>query len=331
MNSKYPQTRLQRYRRTPARRALFSETNLQVADLMMPIFVHESLSESQPISSMPGIFQLSVSDLGRELQELVDLGIGAVMVFGIPAQKSRLAEAAFDENGVVQRAIRFIKSSFPQLVVAADCCLCEYTDNGHCGIFTDDGQWDNDGTLQILEKIARSYAKAGVDMIAPSGMIDGCVGHIRQALDQSGFQQTMIMSYAVKFASAFYGPFRFAAGTQDVFCGDRHHHQLAPSQIREALHEADLDRDEGADVLMVKPAFPYLDILSQLRERSQLPLAAYCVSGTYAMIKAASEKGLFDEQSAVMELMMSMKRAGANIIVSYFAKDVAGYLKEGRI
>lgn len=319
----YPSQRLQRLRKTPALRALVAETRLSADDFIMPIFIHEALKEARPIQALPGIYQHSLQTLSDEVRRIQSVGIRAVILFGIPAHKTPNAEEAYHPNGVVQRAITLIKTTYPDCVVIADCCLCEYTSNGHCFVMPN-GQPDNDATLTVLQKIAVSYAKAGADIIAPSGMMDGMVQAIRFALDQQGYCLTAIMSYAVKYASAFYGPFREAAGSSDVFVGDRKHHQMNPAQRKEAFLESEQDTQEGADILMIKPASVYMDIIRDIRNTSQLPLAAYHVSGEYAALKAAAKAGVLDEFSAFEEVFFGLKRAGADLIISYFAVD---YLK----
>ena len=314
--------RLQRYRRTSGIRALFSENHISPSDLIMPIFISESLVDANPISAMPGLYQQSFSSLLDEVTSCVSLGIRAIILFGIPAKKDALAVSAFDSDGVIQISIKMIKDKFPDLIVIADCCLCEYTDHGHCGIAPSQKGFgfDVDKTLDVLSKIAVSYARSGVDIIAPSGMIDQMIYSLRLALDEEGFGHLLLMSYAVKFASAFYGPFREAAGSGDVFQGDRLHHQLSSSQYRESLREAELDVVEGADMLMVKPGMPYLDMIRSLRDRYDHPIVAYQVSGEYSMIQAGIEKEVFSENQIIKESLMGFKRAGSDLIISYFSK-----------
>ncbi len=312
--------RLSRFRGTPAIRSLTAETQLSAADFVLPLFVSECIAGSRPISSLPDVSQYDLSSLVEEVRSCVAVGIKAVMLFGIPQHKDSRGTAAHDPEGIVQRAIRALKSEFSDLVIMADCCLCEYTDHGHCGIMTESGL-DNDETLKILQAVACSYAEAGADVVAPSGMMDGMVASIRTALDQADFTSTLILSYAVKYASHFYGPFREAAGAAGNFKGDRRHHQLAPSQRMEGIREAELDVAEGADMLMVKPAGLYLDMIRDLRERTLLPLAAYHVSGEYAMIKAAAKAGIVDEYEAFNETFIAIKRAGAGLIITYYAKE----------
>ncbi len=285
----------------------------------MPIFVHEGLENKEAIPSLPGIYQHSLSSLTEEIRDIQAVGITSVLLFGIPKNKDEKGKQAYANKGIVQQAIRHIKVQAPEMLVIADCCLCEYTDHGHCGVITKTGL-DNDETLKLLQKTAVSYAKAGVDIVAPSGMMDGMVGAIREALDIADFEKVSILSYAVKYASAFYGPFREAAGSGAHFFGDRKHHQMNPSQRNEAFLEAQQDIDEGADFLMVKPASHYVDIIRDLKNTTELPLAAYHVSGEYAMIKAAAAVGILDERDAFEEVFVSLKRAGVSMIVSYYAK-----------
>ncbi len=314
---------LMRLRQSAGIRALMSETQVSASQLVMPLFIHEGISEPRPVAAMPGVFQHSVDSVVDEVAELVGLGIRAVLLFGIPVEKTPTADAAFNPNGGVQQVISVLKQKFPELVVMADCCLCEYSADGHCGPRDSAGNIDLEKTLIILEKVALSYAKAGVDIVAPSGMMDGMIARLRSALDQNGFSRTLLMSYAVKYASAFYGPFREAAGSGDHFVGHRKDHQMNPAQIREAFREAQADVDQGADILMVKPGLPYLDVLAQLRQRHDLPLAVYQVSGEYAMIKAAAAAGALDERAAIQETLTAFRRAGADLIITYFAKDYA--------
>ena len=314
---------------SPGLRALVRETVLAPSDFVMPFFVRPGKGEKRPISSMPGHYQYSVDTLARAAKRACGLGIPAVILFGIPNRKDRHASGAFAAGGITQRAIRAVKDAAPGLVVMADLCFCEYTDHGHCGIVRKKkGGFilDNDATLKLIAKTAVSQARAGADVIAPSGMTDGMVGTIRRALDRAGFQDTAILSYAVKYASAFYGPFREAAESPPRF-GDRSTYQMDPPNAREALREAALDVEEGADMLMVKPALPYLDIVSKVRERFGLPTAAYAVSGEYSMIKAAAMRGWLDGRKAALEALTSIKRAGADFIVTYHAMDAAKWLR----
>ncbi|RAP31981.1 porphobilinogen synthase [Candidatus Marinamargulisbacteria bacterium SCGC AG-410-N11] len=318
----YPVTRLMRYRQSQVMRKWVQENKISISDLIAPVFISELIAEPKPIQSLPGVSQQSLSSLVDYIGELVNRGITAVILFGIPAHKDSLGSASYDSNGIVQQAIRVIKQNYSELVVIADCCLCEYTDHGHCGVIKSTTQFDLDATLANLAKIAVSYAESGVDIIAPSGMIDGKVLSIRKALDHAQFNHVMVMSYAVKFASAFYGPFRDAAGSGDVFHGNRRHHQLNPSQRLESLREMQLDTDEGADFVIVKPISHYLDIVRDIKETSQLPLIGYHVSGEYAMLKQASLSGIIDEKNAVKELFLSMKRAGVSKIITYYANSI---------
>jgi len=321
--------RPRRLRRTAALRELVRETTLEPSDLVYPLFVAEGRGRT-PVASMPGIDQLPVDALADEAAELAALGIKAVLLFGLPAEKDPLGLESHAENGVVQQAIRALRSADPELVLITDVCLCEYTDHGHCGVVDADGYVLNDETLEILGRIAVSHADAGADVVAPSGMIDGMVGAIRATLDGDGLERVGILSYAVKYASAFYGPFREAAEGAPAF-GDRKSHQLDVANVREALREAALDVEEGADALMVKPALGYLDVLRRVHERfPERPLAAYNVSGEYSMVKAAAANGWLDEREVVLEILTSIRRAGADLVVSYHAKDAAGWLRELR-
>ena len=314
--------RFQRYRQTPAIRRLVSETALLPQHFIAPLFIQEDLSGAVPISSLPGQSRFGLDAVCDEVRSLVDLGIQAVILFGIPSSKDAQGTASYDENGIIQQAIRLLKATFPDLVVMADLCLCEYTNHGHCGILDESGCLQNDATLPVLAKIAQSYAAAGVDVVAQSGMMDGAVMAIRQGLDRAGHQNVMILAYAIKYASQFYGPFRDAAGSGDEFVGDRKHHQLAPSQRREALRDGLADEQEGADMLMVKPAMPYLDMVRDLRERTGLPVVAYQVSGEFAMLKQAVVSGIIDDERACFEeALIGMRRAGADLIISYYAKE----------
>ena len=322
--------RPRRLRRSAGVRNLVRETKLTPHDFVLPMFVSEKIETRQEIRSMPGVFQLSVRDAVDEARRACELGLQAVLLFGIPAEKDEEASGAFDAEGIVQQAVRAIKAECPQLVVITDVCLCEYMSHGHCGITKRDGEHFhvlNDESVALLAKTAVSHAVAGADLVAPSDMMDGRIGAIREALDQHGFDQTGIISYAVKFASAFYGPFREAAESPPQF-GDRRTYQMDAANAAEALREAALDVEEGADILMVKPALPYLDILWRVRERFGKPTAVYHVSGEYAMVKAGAEKGCFDERAAVLEIMTSLKRAGADVIITYWAKELAEWTRE---
>jgi len=334
---KFPTSRLRRLRQTPALRAMMRETELNPSDFLYPLFVRPGKDVKNEICSMPGIYQWSVDRLADEAREIASLGIPAVVLFGIPDEKDPVGKENFDPDGVVQRAIRQIKDAVPELVVVTDVCMCEYTDHGHCGLLNlgeqlpephlPQGYVLNDPTLDVLAKVALSHARAGADIVAPSGMMDGMVQAIRSALDGEQFENVIILSYAVKYASAFYGPFRDAAESPPKF-GDRKSHQMDPANAREALHEAALDVAEGADMLMVKPALPYLDIIRRVREAfPQLPLAAYNVSGEYAMLKAAAANGWMDERGVVLEALTGIKRAGADLILTYHAKDAARWLE----
>ncbi len=306
------------------------ETHLSARNLVLPLFVSEKVPQRRPIASMPGVFQLPVGEVADEAHAAHDLGLQAVLLFGIPAQKDERASGAYAEDGIVQKAVRAIKSRCPDLVTITDVCLCEYMSHGHCGVVDADGGHFhvlNDESVELLVKTALSHAAAGADIVAPSDMMDGRIGAIRDALDVSGYDQTAIMSYAAKFASAFYGPFREAAESPPQF-GDRRSYQMDFANAKEALHEVALDIDEGADIVMVKPAMPYLDILWRARERFGKPTAVYHVSGEYAMVKGAVEKGLLDERDAVLEIMTALKRAGADIIVTYWARELARWLRE---
>jgi porphobilinogen synthase len=322
--------RPRRLRRSLALRNLVRETQLSIHDFVLPLFVSEKVQERRPIASMPGVFQLSLKEVADEARAAQDLGLQAVLLFGIPEHKDEQASGAYAENGVVQETLRSIKSKCPDLVTITDLCLCEYTSHGHCGVTRIDGDHFhvlNDETVELLVKAALSQAAAGADMVAPSDMMDGRIGAIREALDEQGFDQTAIMSYAAKFASAFYGPFREAAESPPQF-GDRRSYQMDFANANEALREVALDIDEGADIVMVKPALPYMDILWRVRERFGKPTAVYHVSGEYAMVKSAVEKGFLNERDAVLEIMTALKRAGADIIVTYWARELARWLQE---
>jgi porphobilinogen synthase len=315
---------MRRLRRTPAIRRMLRETTLSVDDLIYPLFVIAGEDVKNPISSMPGCYQLSIGNLLPEVRELAKLGIPAVLLFGIPAHKDSAATTAYDAEGIVQLAVRAIKDEFPELLVITDVCLCEYMDHGHCGV-VQDGEVLNDVTLELLSKMAVTHADAGADIVAPSDMMDGRVAAIRNALDDEGLYDTAIMAYSAKFASAFYGPFREAAESAPAF-GDRKSYQMDPPNGEEAVREALLDIEEGADIVMVKPALPYLDVIRAIKQETRFPLAAYNVSGEYAMLKAAAEKGWLDEERAVLEAMTGIKRAGADLIITYHAKDVVRWL-----
>lgn len=317
--------RPRRLRRSPAIRQMVRETTLSVKDFINPLFVRHGQNIKDPIVSMPGQYHFSVDRIGKEVEEIWSLGIPSIILFGLPDKKDAVGSRSYAEDGVVQQAISAIKEKVPEMVVMTDVCLCEYTDHGHCGIIKE-GQVDNDATLELLARQAVSHAKAGADFVAPSDMMDGRVAAIREELDANGFQEIGILSYAVKYASAFYGPFREAAESAPQF-GDRSGYQMDAANAIEAIKEAVLDMEEGADMLMVKPALPYLDIVRRVREECLLPLAAYNVSGEYAMIKAAGEKGWIDGTRVMMEVLLSIKRAGADLILTYFAKEAAEILK----
>ncbi|HEV8224932.1 MAG TPA: porphobilinogen synthase [Rubrobacteraceae bacterium] len=322
----FPIQRLRRTRRTGALRGLVRETRLSPSDLVYPIFVTVGEDVKNPVASMPGVFQLSINHAVAEAKRAGDLGVPAVLLFGIPNQKDEAASGAYDPEGIVQLATRAIKDAAPELIVITDVCLCEYTSHGHCGVVEKGtGEVMNDVSLELLARTASSQAEAGADIVAPSDMMDGRVAAIRSELDNEGFQDTPILAYAAKYASAFYGPFREAAESAPAF-GDRRSYQMDPANAREALLEVELDVEEGADIVMVKPALPYLDVVRRVRETTKLPVAAYSVSGEYAMIKAASQNGWLDERTAVLEALTGVKRAGADIIVTYHAPDVARWL-----
>jgi porphobilinogen synthase len=322
--------RPRRLRRSSALRNLVRETHLNAHNFVLPLFVSEKVQQRRPIASMPGVFQLPVKEAADEAQAAQDLGLQALLLFGIPEQKDEQASGAYAENGIVQKALRAIKSKCPDLVTITDVCLCEYMSHGHCGVIRIDGDRFhvlNDETVELLVRTALSHAAAGADIVAPSDMMDGRVGAIRAALDATGSDQTAIMSYAAKFASAFYGPFREAAESPPQF-GDRRSYQMDFANAKEALREVALDVDEGADIVMIKPALPYMDILWRARERFGKPTAVYHVSGEYAMVKSAVEKGLLNERDAALEIMTALKRAGADIIVTYWARELARWLRE---
>jgi porphobilinogen synthase len=322
----FPQTRLRRLRSTHVLRGLVRETRLAPADFVYPMFVAEGLDRREPILTMPGIERLSIADAVAEAGEALELGIPAVLLFGIPTHKDEEGSGAWDDEGAVQLATRAIKAAHPELLVIADLCLCEYTSHGHCGVVRSDGAVDNDATLELLARTAVSQARAGADLIAPSDMMDGRVGAIRAALDDDGLTDTPILAYSSKFASAFYGPFREAADSTPEF-GDRRSYQMDPANGDEAVREALLDVEEGADILMVKPALPYLDVIRRVKDATSMPLAAYNVSGEYAMLKAAVAAGYLDERAAVLEALTSIRRAGADIVITYHAKEAARWLQ----
>ena len=324
--TKFPTVRLRRTRQNEKLRGLVRETRLAVDQLIYPLFIAEGIHEPHEIASMPGIVQWPLEQLGREAERIASLGIPAVLLFGIPSEKDEVGSQAYNSRGIIQEAIRLLKSVNPELLVITDVCLCEYTSHGHCGLIHN-GSVQNDTSLELLARMALTHAEAGADLVAPSDMMDGRVGAIRHVLDEQGFNQTPIMAYSAKFASAFYGPFREAAGSTPQF-GDRRAYQMDPSNVREALREVELDIAEGADIIMVKPAMAYMDVIRQVREHYDLPVAAYNVSGEFAMIKAAAQNGWIDERRVAMEVLTGIKRAGADMIITYFAPDVAGWLRE---
>jgi len=321
---KFPTYRPRRLRRNEKLRQLIRETSLEPRNFIYPLFVGPGKDNAQPVSSMPGVAQLTVDRAVRECQDVSALGIPAVILFGIPERKDAVASEAYADDGVVQQAIRAIKDKLPELLVITDVCLCEYTDHGHCGVIKN-GDVDNDSTLELLAKESVSHARAGADIVAPSDMMDGRVGAIRKMLDENGFAQTPIMAYAAKYASGFYGPFREAAESTPQF-GDRRSYQMDPANVEEAMREVELDIGEGADIVMVKPALAYLDVIYRVKQKFGYPLAAYNVSGEYSMIKAAGQNGWIDEARIMMEVLFAIRRAGADMILSYFAKDAARLL-----
>jgi porphobilinogen synthase len=322
--SEFPQMRLRRLRRSEALRALIRETKVEIGDLIYPLFVVEGNKIKQEISSMPGQYRLSSDLLPKEVEDIAKLGIPAIILFGIPQKKDEIGSSAYHPKGVIQQAIRAIKKATPELLVVTDVCLCEYTSHGHCGVVVD-GYVDNDKTLELLAKTALSHVEAGADMVAPSDMMDGRVKAIRQMLDGNRFQNIPVVAYAAKYASAFYGPFREAAESAPQF-GDRRSYQMDPPNWREALREVEQDIAEGADIVMVKPALPYLDVIRKVRDTFNHPLAAYSVSGEYAMVKAAAQQGWLDEKRIVLEMLTAIKRAGADIIITYYAREAARWL-----
>jgi porphobilinogen synthase len=322
----FPQTRLRRLRRTPVLRDLVRETRLDPADFVLPLYVEDGLEGRKPLATMPGVDRLSISAAVAEAGEAAALGIPAVILFGIPGHKDEEGSGAWDDEGIVQLATRAIKQAHPELLVIADLCLCEYTSHGHCGALRDDGSVDNDASLELLSRTAVSQARAGADIIAPSDMMDGRVGAIRTALDEDGLSDVPILAYSAKFASAFYGPFRDAVDSAPAF-GDRRGYQMDPANGDEALREVLLDVEEGADLVMVKPALPYLDVVRRVKEATRLPLVAFNVSGEYAMVKAAAAAGYLDERAVVLESLTSIRRAGADIVITYHAKDAARWLR----
>ena len=322
----FPQTRLRRLRATRALRGLVRETRLDPSDLVYPMFVAHGLDRREPIEAMPGVDRLSIAHAVAEAGEAAELGVPAVLLFGLPAAKDEEGSGAWDDEGIVQLATRAIKEAHPELIVITDLCLCEYTSHGHCGAIRPDGSVDNDATLELLARTATSQARAGADLIAPSDMMDGRVGFIRAALDEDGHTDTPILAYSAKFASAFYGPFREAADSAPAF-GDRRSYQMDPANGSEALREARLDVEEGADIVMVKPALPYLDLVRQIKDETGMPVAAFNVSGEYAMVKAAAAAGYLDERATVLEALTCIRRAGADIVITYHAKEAARWLR----
>lgn len=322
----FPELRLRRLRKTTAIRDMVRETTLSVKDFIYPLFVVHGKNKKEEIKSMPGIFRYSVDRIMEEVDEVHELGIPAVILFGIPSKKDEQGSSALDDNGEVQQAVRKIKKKYPDMVVITDVCLCEYTSHGHCGILTKSGYVDNDATIEILAEEALSHARAGADIVAPSDMMDGRVFAIREKLDEHGYENVAILSYSVKYASAFYGPFRDAAESTPAF-GDRRSYQMDPGNVKEAIREATLDIEEGADMIMVKPALSYLDVISLLAEEFPYPLVAYNVSGEYSMVKSAGKMGWIDENRVMMEILLSIKRAGADLIITYHAKEAAKTLK----
>ena len=319
--SDFPEVRLRRFRRNPSLRALVRETRLSLDQFVMPLFVApESLVNEQ----LPGMARYSVDDVVREVEDLVRLGVQAVILFGIPEEKDEQATGAWEDDGIVQRALRALRPRFPEFVLMTDVCLCEYTSHGHCGVIVD-GEVHNDQSLELLARTAVSHVEAGADVVAPSDMMDGRVRAIREALDDRSYETTPILAYSAKYASAFYGPFREAADSTPSF-GDRRGYQMDPANVREALRETELDIDEGADAIMIKPALPYLDVIRAVRESFDVPVAAYNVSGEYAMVKAAAQHGWLEERAAALESLTAIKRAGADLIVSYWTKDLAQWL-----
>lgn len=324
--SLFPTVRMRRTRQNEKLRGLVRETHLGVDQLIYPLFIAEGITQPREIASMPGIMQWPLEHLGREAERIANLGIPAVLLFGIPIDKDETGSEAYNSQGIIQQAIRQFKASVPDLLVITDVCLCEYTSHGHCGLIRN-GSVQNDESLELLSRMALSHVEAGADIVAPSDMMDGRVGAMRRSLDERGFNQAPIMAYSAKFASGFYGPFREAAGSTPQF-GDRRAYQMDPANAREALREVELDIAEGADIVMVKPAMAYMDVIRQVRDHCDLPLAAYNVSGEYSMIKAAAQNGWIDERRIVMEVLTGIRRAGADMIITYFAPEVAEWLKE---
>jgi len=324
----FPESRPRRLRRTPALRRMVRETTLSPDNFIAPLFVCPGNGVRTEIAPLPGQFHFSVDQIVREAQELAGLGIPALILFGLPEKKDDVGSESWNNDGVVQRAIRAVKRAVPDLAIIVDTCFCEYTTHGHCGVIVE-GAVDNDGTLENLGRLALSYARAGADMVAPSGMMDGAVGFIRESLDEEDFDHVAILAYAAKYASAYYGPFRVAVDSAPAF-GDRHGYQMDPANVREAVREVAQDIEEGADMVMVKPALAYLDVVSEMRREFDVPIAAYNVSGEYAMLKAAAERGWIDHDKTMLETLLSMRRAGADTILTYHAKEAARILAQGR-
>lgn len=324
----FPETRPRRLRRTPALRRMLRETTLSADNFIAPLFVRPGTGVRNPIASLPGQFHLSADQVVREAQELAGLGIPAIILFGLPEKKDEVGSESWNADGVVQKAIRAVKRAVPDLAVIVDACFCEYTTHGHCGVVTE-GAVDNDATLENLGRLVLSYARAGADMVAPSGMMDGAVGFIRESLDEEQFDHVAILAYAAKYASAYYGPFRVAVDSTPSF-GDRRGYQMDPANVREAVREVALDVEEGADLVMVKPALAYLDVIGEMRREFDVPIAAYNVSGEYAMLEAAAERGWIDHDAVMLETLLSMRRAGADVILTYHAKAAARLLARGQ-
>jgi len=324
----FPVYRPRRLRESPLLRSMVRETSLRIDDFVYPLFAVHGRGLREPIGSMPGQYRLSIDELLKECKDAASMGIPAVLLFGLPRDKDPRGTEAYAEDGIIQQAVRAVKDTIPDLLVITDVCLCEYTSHGHCGV-VEDGRIKNDPTLELIARTAVSHAEAGADLIAPSDMMDGRVAAIREGLDESGFPETPIMAYSAKYASAFYGPFREAADSTPQF-GDRRSYQMDPANAMEAIREVALDVDEGADIVMVKPALPYLDVIARVKGEFGLPVAAYSVSGEYAMLKAAGQLGWLDEDRAVLEALTGIRRAGADIIITYFAKDVARLIEQGR-
>jgi len=322
----FPIVRMRRTRQNEKLRGLVRETHLEVSQLIYPLFIAEGLDKPREVPSMPGIMQWPLEHLGREAERIASLGIPAVLLFGIPNEKDEVGSQAYHPEGIIQQAIRRLKAETPDLLVITDVCLCEYTSHGHCGLISH-GTVENDESLKLLAQMSLTHVEAGADIVAPSDMMDGRVGAIRRTLDEHGFSSTPIMAYSAKYASGFYGPFREAAGSTPQF-GDRRSYQMDPANVREALREIDLDIAEGADIVMVKPAMAYMDVIRRVRDHCDLPIAAYNVSGEFAMIKAAAQNGWIDERRVTMEVLTGIRRAGADMIITYFAPEVAGWLRE---